>query len=66
MRTSYRDITTLREQTTQIERELGLGYMLYPGFMLPSLMFSAEEFEALVLGSRWVAKRADSRLSERV
>ena len=38
--------------------------MLYPGFMLPSLMFSAEEFEALVLDSRWIAKRADSRLSE--
>ena len=36
--------------------------MLRPGFMLPPLMFSEEEIEALVLGSRWVAKRADARL----
>lgn len=64
LRTIYRDITTLREESTQIEGELGLGYVLYPGFMLPPLMFSTEEIEALVLGSRSVAKRADSRLSE--
>ena len=30
--------------------------------MLPPLMFSEEEIEALVLGSKWVADRADSRL----
>lgn len=30
--------------------------------MLPPLMFSEEEIEALVLGSRWVAERADDRL----
>ena len=29
--------------------------MLRPGFTLPPLMFSADELEALVLGSRWVA-----------
>jgi len=32
--------------------------------MLPPLMFTEEELEALVLGSRWVADRADQRLSE--
>ncbi len=32
--------------------------------MLPPLMFSEEEIEALVLGSRWVADRADARLGE--
>lgn len=57
MRTSYRDITTLREQTTQIEGEPRLDYVLYPGFMLPPLMLRIEEIEALVLSSRWVAKR---------
>ena len=40
----------------------GLGYILRPGFMLPPLMFTEEEIEALVLGSRWVAKRSDARL----
>jgi predicted DNA-binding transcriptional regulator YafY len=38
--------------------------VLRPGFMLPPLMFSEEEIEALVLGSRWVAERADAPLSE--
>ena len=37
--------------------------VLRPGFMLPPLMFSEEEIEALVLGSRWVADRADSELA---
>ena len=36
--------------------------MLRPGFMLPPLMFSEEEIEALVLGSRWVAERGDDAL----
>src|SRR4051812_25154126 len=30
--------------------------------MLPPMMFSEEEIEALVLGSRWVAERTDERL----
>ena len=30
--------------------------------MLPPLMFSEEEIEALVLGSRWVARRGDGKL----
>jgi predicted DNA-binding transcriptional regulator YafY len=63
VRTLYRDIGTLQEQGAAIEGEPGLGYVLRPGFMLPPLMFSEEEIEALVLGSRWVASRADSRLS---
>lgn len=63
LRTLYRDIATLQTQGAQIDGEPGLGYVLRPGFMLPPLMFSEEEIEALVLGSRWVAKRTDSQLS---
>jgi len=37
--------------------------VLRPGFMLPPLMFSEEEIEALVLGSRWVHQRADRELA---
>ena len=63
LRTLYRDIASLQQQGAQIDGEPGMGYVLRPGFMLPPLMFSAEEIEALVLGSRWVAERADSRLA---
>jgi len=62
IRTLYRDIATLQAQGAAIEGEPGLGYVLRPGFMLPPLMFSEDEIEALVLGSRWVADRADDRL----
>jgi predicted DNA-binding transcriptional regulator YafY len=62
IRTLYRDIATLQGQGADIEGEPGLGYILKPGFMLPPLMFSEEEIEALVLGSKWVADRADERL----
>ena len=62
VRTLYRDIASLQAQGAHIEGEPGLGYVLRPGFMLPPLMFSEEEIEALVLGSRWVADRADSKL----
>ncbi len=62
IRTLYRDIATLQGQGADIEGEPGIGYILRPGFMLPPLMFSEEEIEALVLGSRWVAERADDRL----
>ena len=63
IRTLYRDIATLQAQGAHIEGEPGLGYVLRPGFMLPPLMFTEEEIEALVLGSRWVAKQPDNRLS---
>src|SRR5881396_422406 len=64
LRTLYRDIETLNAQGATIDGAPGLGYVLRPGFMLPPLMFSEEEIEALVLGSRWVADRADHRLGE--
>lgn len=64
LRTLYRDIATLQAQGADIEGEPGLGYVLRPGFMLPPLMFSEDEIEALVLGSRWVARRADDRLGD--
>jgi predicted DNA-binding transcriptional regulator YafY len=64
LRTLYRDIETLKAQGAHIDGEAGIGYVLRPGFMLPPLMFSEEEIEALVLGSRWVADRADTPLGD--
>jgi predicted DNA-binding transcriptional regulator YafY len=64
LRTLYRDIASLQAQGADIQGEAGLGYVLKPGFMLPPMMFTPEEVEALVLGSRWVAERGDARLAE--
>jgi predicted DNA-binding transcriptional regulator YafY len=63
LRTLYRDIDTLNAQGAHIDGEPGVGYVLRPGFMLPPLMFSEDEIEAVVLGSRWVADRGDPALS---
>lgn len=64
LRTLYRDIATLQAQGARIDGEAGVGYQLRAGFTLPPLMFSEDEIEALVLGSRWVVQRADSGLAE--
>ena len=64
LRTLYRDIETLKVEGAHIDGEAGVGYVLRPGFMLPPLMFSEEEIEAIVLGSRWVHQRADRSLAE--
>lgn len=64
LRTLYRDIASLQTQGADIDGEAGVGYMLRPGYMLPPLMFSPEEIEALVLGFRWVASRGDGGLND--
>lgn len=65
IRTLYRDIATLQGQGAEIEGEPGLGYVLRPGFMLPPLMFSIDEIEALLLGAQWVGRQTDdTRLSK--
>lgn len=62
LRTLYRDIATLQTQGAPIEGERGVGYVLRPGFLLPPLMFSIDEIEAIVLGARWVTDRTDMEL----
>lgn len=63
LRTLYRDIATLQAQGAHVDGAPGLGYVLREGFTLPPLMFSVDELEALVLGSRWVMERGDARLA---
>ena len=62
LRTLYRDIATLQAQGAPIEGEAGLGYVLRPGFVLPPLMFGADEVDALILGLRLVMRRGDGAL----
>jgi predicted DNA-binding transcriptional regulator YafY len=64
IRTLYRDIASLRAVGAGIEGEPGMGYVLRAGFHLPPVMFTAEEVDALILGSRWVASKADKSLAE--
>jgi predicted DNA-binding transcriptional regulator YafY len=63
LRTLYRDVATLQAQGARIDGAPGLGYLLHEGFVLPPLMFTSDEVEALVLGSRWVSDRGDTRLA---
>ena len=65
IRTLYRDIASLKSLGALVDGEPGVGYVLRGGLLLPPLMLTEEEIEALVLGSRWVEKRAgaDPRLA---
>lgn len=63
LRTLYRDIASLQALGADIEGEAGIGYVLRPGFLLPPLMFSAEETEALALGLRWIGRETDASLA---
>jgi predicted DNA-binding transcriptional regulator YafY len=62
VRSVYRDVQTLRAQGAAIEGEAGVGYLLQPGFLLPPLMFSDEELEAIALGLRLSAEHGDEAL----
>lgn len=64
IRTIYRDIATLQAQGANIEGEAGLGFQLRPGYLLPPLMFTEEEIEALILGAKWVDARTDAKLAQ--
>jgi predicted DNA-binding transcriptional regulator YafY len=63
LRTVYRDIAALQALGAEIEGEAGVGYVLKPGFMLPPLMLSQDEIEALALGAKWVSRRTDPVLA---
>lgn len=63
LRTIYRDIVTLQAMGADIEGEPGFGYILRPGFLLPPLMFTQEELQALTLGAQWVSRQTDDSLA---
>lgn len=63
LRTVYRDVADLQVSGVPIEGEAGVGYVLRKGADLPPLMFTAEELEALVVGTRFVRAFAGSRLA---
>jgi len=64
LRTVYRDVADLQLSGVPIEGEAGVGYVLRKGSDIPPLMFSADELEALVVGTRFVRAFAGARLAE--
>ena len=62
LRTVYRDVADLQLSGVPIEGEAGVGYVLRKGADIPPLMFTAEELEALVVGTRFVKAFAGQRL----
>jgi predicted DNA-binding transcriptional regulator YafY len=63
LRTIYRDIAALQAMGADIQGEPGVGYVMRPGFLLPPLMFSEEEVQALALGAQWVRRQTDDGLA---
>ncbi len=63
LRTLYRDMAELIAQRVPLTGEAGTGYVLDDGYDMPPLMLTADELEAAVLGSAWVATRADPSLA---
>lgn len=63
LRTLYRDIAALQAMGAEVEGAPGFGYVLKPGFLLPPLMFSENEIEALALGVKWVARHTDAEMA---
>lgn len=62
-RTIYRDIVTLQSMRVPIEGAAGVGYVLQPGFLMPPLMFDAEELEAITVGLALIGRTRDAGLA---
>jgi len=64
LRTVYRDVADLQLSGVPIEGEAGVGYLLRKGSDIPPLMFTADELESLVVGTRFVRAFAGQKLAE--
>ncbi|WP_206861913.1 helix-turn-helix transcriptional regulator [Lysobacter changpingensis] len=62
LRTVYRDVADLQRSGVPIEGEAGVGYVLRKGSDIPPLMFTPDELEALVVGTRFVRAFGGNRL----
>lgn len=64
LRTLYRDIAALRMQGADIQGEAGTGFILSRGYLLPPLMYTPEQLDALALGLRWVQMYGDAGIAK--
>ena len=64
LRTVYRDVRSLEEAGVPIGAEAGKGYFLSDGFHLPPVMFTPEEANALMLGSKLIEGQTDHSIRQ--
>ncbi|GAM09464.1 putative HTH-type transcriptional regulator YobV [Geobacter sp. OR-1] len=64
VRTVYRDVQSLTLSGVPVEGEPGVGYLLHPGNHLPPLIFTPDELQALIVGSRMVQAFTDPELAQ--
>lgn len=63
-RTVYRDVQSLIMAGVPVTGEPGIGYMIRPGNHLPPLLFTPDELQALIVGSRMVQAFTDKDLAQ--
>jgi len=61
-RTIYRDIASLQASGVPVESAAGFGYVLGPGYDLPPLMFTPEEFQTIAVALDLVRRTGDAGL----
>lgn len=61
--TIYRDIAHLQASGLPIEGEAGIGYMLRPGFDMPSVSLTHDQVQALAIGLAYVETTGDPDLA---
>ncbi len=64
LRTVYRDVRALEEAGVPIGAEAGKGYFLSEGFHLPPVMFTPEEANALLIGSKLIEGQTDNSIKQ--
>lgn len=62
LRTVYRDVQSLQEAGIPIGSEAGVGYFLVEGFMLPPVMFTEKEANALITAEKIIRQNKDASL----
>jgi predicted DNA-binding transcriptional regulator YafY len=66
VRTVYRDMGALGEAGIPIMAEAGVGYSLMKGYLLPPVMFSAEEASAMSVGGKLVEHLTDASMRKQM
>lgn len=63
-RSLFRDIRALLEIGIPIGGDAGEGYFIAEGYHLPPVVFNKDEAAALLLGSKFIEKQADSKIND--
>lgn len=64
VRTVYRDVQSLALSGVPVDGEPGVGYMIRSGNHLPPLIFTPDELQALIVGSRMAQAFTDQDLAQ--